>query len=492
MTAILWFRRDLRLDDHEALCEGLRAHGGRVALCYCFDEREFATIPSIGFPKTGARRATFLLESVADLRQQARALGAPFFVRHGKPEEILPALARTLGAEEILFHEEVTDEEMRVEQAMRAACGRAGIEATGFWGATLHHVGDLPFYLEDMPDVFTPFRKELEKRSSVRPARDAPSEREAFVADFLPEDFEEGRLPTLSELGCEHAQTVSDPRGVLPFEGGERAARARLHRYFFEEDRLRHYKQTRNGLIGAGYSSKFSPWLALGCLSPRRIFEEVRRYEQERVKNDSTYWLIFELIWRDFFYFLAMKEGNALFWLSGFAGQAHERAQGRWRHERELFDRWVEGRTGVPFVDANMRELARTGFMSNRGRQNVASYLAKELQIDWRWGASYFESALLDYDPCSNWGNWQYVAGVGHDPRDRKFNVIGQGERYDPEGTYIKRWIPELGALPPEIVHTPWRHDPRELQRRFGFFQGEDYPAPISSRMTDNVQGRLF
>lgn len=486
MTAIVWFRKDLRLDDHEALCESLRTHQGRVALCYCLDEREFAPIASIGIPKTGPYRARFLLESLEDLREQASACGARLILRRGKPEEQLIELAKALDAEEIVFFEEVTDEEMRVEQAVREACAAHGIEATGYWGATLYHVGDLPFYLDDMPDVFTPFRKELEKGSSVRAPRDAPGA-DAFSPELLPEGFDEGRIPTLEELGFDTAQATIDPCGVLDFQGGASSAMARIRRYFFEEDRLGKYKETRNGLIGQGYSSKLSPWLAIGCVSPRRVFERVHQYEQERIKNDSTYWLIFELIWRDFFRFLAMKEGNALFKREGI-----RQTDDAWRQDREQFDRWVAGKTGVPFIDANMRELASTGFMSNRGRQNVASYLAKELEIDWRWGASYFESMLIDYDPCSNWGNWQYVAGVGNDPRDRKFNVVGQGERYDPKGEYIRRWLPELSELRGDALHTPWRHDPHELERRFGLILGSDYPHPIPSRMIDNAQGRLF
>lgn len=480
MTALLWFRNDLRLDDHEALHDLLARHDGDVIPVYCLDPRHFTTT-ALGFAKTGAYRGRFLIEALQDLRAHLKEKGSDLVIVRGEPERELVACARRLEATEVGFFEEVTSEEMAVEEGVRRACEAESLYATGYWGATLYHVGDLPFYLEDLPDVFTHFRKKVESQSSIRAPYKAPG-----LMPALPRGCEPGELPTLDELGYEPGQGQRDARGVLDFVGGARAARARIERYFFETDALRRYKKTRNGLLGSNYSSKLAPWLALGCVSPRRVFSEVKRYELERVANDSTYWLIFELIWRDFFRFLAMREGTQLFKLGGVQHTSYT-----WRHDRAQFERWVSGQTGVPFVDANMRELAATGFMSNRGRQNVASYLAKELKIDWRWGASYFESMLLDYDPCSNWGNWQYVAGVGNDPRDRKFNVVGQGERYDEQGEYIKRWIPELEALSQGAIHAPWRHGERELQRRFGVQLGVDYPLPLTSMGVRDAQLKL-
>jgi deoxyribodipyrimidine photo-lyase len=189
---------------------------------------------------------------------------------------------------------------------------------------------------------------------------------------------------------------------------------------------------------------KFSPWLAQGCLSPKMIYAEVKRYELERVKNKSTYWIIFELLWRDFFRLMGKKYGNKIFLRGGTKGEADNRL----RNDEHLLKLWVEGRTGVPFIDANMREIEKTGFMSNRGRQNVASFLVKDLKVNWQMGAEYFESMLIDYDPTSNWGNWNYVAGVGNDPREnRYFNILTQATRYDPKGEYVKTWLPELSDL---------------------------------------------
>ena len=166
------------------------------------------------------------------------------------------------------------------------------------------------------------------------------------------------------------------------------------------------------------------------------IYHEVKRYEQEVKKNISTYWLIFELIWRDFFRLVAMQHGSKIFMAEGIRQKPVE-----WSFDPEVFEKWRTGNTGDDFVDANMKELQLTGFMSNRGRQNVASYLAHDLKQDWRAGAAWFENRLIDYDVTSNWGNWMYVAGVGNDPRDRKFNTQWQAEKYDKNRQYRKLWL---------------------------------------------------
>ncbi len=458
MTAILWHQNDLRLDDNEALSEALEHHD-RVVPIYCIDPRHFAET-EFGFRKTGAFRARFLLESLADLRARYRAVGADLIVRRGKPEDVLPALAAELSATDVYFHEEATSEELAVERALRE---RMNAEFHPIWGATLYHRDDLPYRIDDLPEVFTNLRKGLEKQALVRDPLDAPS-----AVPALPDDLEPGEIPTLDDLGFD--PILDDGRAVLRFEGGESAAHERLQHYFWHSDSLRRYKDTRNGLLGADYSSKFSPWLALGSLSPRRIHAEVRRYETERTSNKSTYWMIFELIWRDFFRFHALAEGNRLFYVSGFRD-----ADKPWKHDHGAFTAWMKGETGVPFVDANMREMAKTGFMSNRGRQNVASFLAQNLEVDWRWGAAWFEHCLLDHDPSSNYGNWQYVSGVGHDPRDRWFNVLSQAERYDQKGRYTRTWCPEIRSLPDATLQTPWEDD----LDRYGLELGDDYPHPI-------------
>ena len=461
---LIWYRRDLRLHDHEPMYQALQQKA-QIIPVYCFDERQFATT-SFGFPKTGAFRAQFLLESVADLRNSLSQLGGNLIVRRGLPEKIIPSLAKELDISAVYFHGEVTSEELTVEEALQTTLSQINVPVTRFWGNTLYHPKDLPFDIKQIPELFTNFRKSVEKKSSVTSPFSVPKK-----LPQLPE-IELGELPQLSDLGLEAPQF--DSRAVLNFKGGETAALTRLDSYIWSNNCLKDYKKTRNGMLGADYSSKFSPWLALGCLSPRFIYKQVKEYESQRFKNDSTYWLIFELLWRDFFYFICAKHGNRIFRQSGLQGITIP-----WQEDWSKFRLWQEGQTGFPLVDANMRELAATGFMSNRGRQNVASFLTKNLGINWQMGAEWFESLLIDYDVCSNWGNWNYTAGVGNDARGfRYFNIPKQSKQYDPEGEYIRHWLPELASIKGNLIHEPGKLSAQD-QKQFGVRLGVDYPRPV-------------
>ncbi|QCC49809.1 DASH family cryptochrome [Halapricum salinum] len=460
-TAVVWFRDDLRVTDNPTLADAVAGFDAIVPV-YVFDPRRRGET-RYGTQKIGSRRAQFRLESVRDLRSSLRERDGDLFVREGQPERVLSELATTTDADAVFAQTTPATEEREVERAVRAALP----EETGFetrWTHTLYHPDDLPTPPEQIEDTFTPWRKDVEDAVTVRDLVEASD-------SIRTPDLDPGEIPTQDELGFDEPER--DDRAVLNFEGGETAASRRLEKYIWEGDHLREYKQTRNGLLGANYSAKLSPWLAAGCLSPRTIYREVERYESERVANEDTYWLVFELLWRDFFQFQFRKHGADFFGPAGIRD-----VEKHWRRDRDAFERWTNGRTGVPFVDANMRELNRTGYMSNRGRQNVASFLADALEIDWQWGAAYFEEQLVDYDVASNWGNWAYQAGVGNDSRDNHFDVLSQAEYYDSEATYVTTWLPELAELPPEYAHRPWRLDGGQ-QAEYGVELGLDYPRPM-------------
>ncbi|MCS5490946.1 DASH family cryptochrome [Algoriphagus limi] len=464
---IVWFRNDLRLRDNETLFKAIQK-GEEIVPVYCFDPRHFEKT-DLGFQKTGKHRAKFLLESVLDLRKNLQKFNADLVILRGKPEEELVTLADRIQADAIYFSQEVTSEERNVEKSLEKAAWAKGIVTESFWQTTLYHIDDLPFPINQTPEVFTQFRKSVEKLSSIRETYPQVEKISFPGKEIIPQA---GVMPALKTFGLEEPE--SEPGAVMAFEGGESAGLRRIHSYIWEKDLLKVYKETRNGLIGGDYSSKFSAWLALGCISPRTIYEEVKRYERERKKNQSTYWLVFELVWRDYFRFISKKHGNKVFHIGGI-----KNLKDSWRRDNAVFQRWCEGQTGVPFVDANMRELKNTGFMSNRGRQNVASFLVNDLGIDWTWGASYFESVLIDYDVCSNWGNWMYVGGVGNDPREnRYFNILRQAKNYDRNGDYVRLWIPELAALKGFDIHQPWDLSTGELQKA-GIRIGGTYPHPL-------------
>ncbi len=499
-TALWWVRNDCRLHDNPVLRAAATAD--RLVPVYCFDPRlygsqQYSEHDPFQYQKTGPHRAQFQRESVADVRATLREQNTNVLVRTGSPAEVLDELAASVDADRILTQRLPDPEALETEDAVRERV-EPDTTVESRWIHTLYHIDDLPTPPADIDDTYTPFRKHVEANSAVRPTVEPPA-LPPLPAD-VGDDIAVGELPSLTDLDLSLSTPSADERAFLEFSGGETAAKQRVQEYIWEEDKLRAYKKTRNGLLGADYSSKLSAWLAAGCLSPRYIFEEVERYETERVANDSTYWLIFELIWRDFFQFQVAKYGGQFFARGGL----QERDDIDWRDPspehnetvplgaltaEQAFERWKRGETGIPFVDANMRELNTTGYLSNRGRQNVASFLVNNLRIDWRDGAAYFETQLVDYDPCSNYGNWAYIAGVGNDSRDRFFDIDWQANRYDAEAEYVTHWLPELNGLPPEHAHAPWTMTPDE-QADYGVELGVDYPKPMVSlaASTDHLE----
>ena len=438
-NTLIWFTNDLRIHDNETLYRAMAQNSNLIAV-YCFDERHFQKT-SLGFDKTGNFRTQFLIETVENLRENLKKLAIDLVIRIGKPEIEIVELAKILQVDTVFASKEATFEELEVENKLANNLRAIACRLQMYWQATLWHIEDLPFSITTIPDVFTDFRKAGENMVKVRNTFPIPTKQKKsdLTNSFPNNNIDLGKIPNLQQFQ-KTAQTI-DYRAVLQFKGGETAALAQLHSYFWEKDLLKNYKETRNGLIGADYSSKFSAWLAVGAISPRKIFEEIVAYEQQRTKNASTYWLFFELLWRDYFRFIALKYGNKLFLANGLKGDYKKLGLS---NNKSLFESWIHGKTSQPFVNANMLELKQTGFMSNRGRQNIASYLVKDLKINWRWGAMYFESQLIDYDVCSNWGNWNYVAGVGNDPREnRYFNVAGQAKKYDEKGEFVRLWLGE-------------------------------------------------
>ena len=425
-TALVWFRNDLRVADNLSLHKA-RSANDRIIGLYCFDPRHFEET-SYGFRKTEKFRARFLLESVIDLQQSLGDLNISLIVHFEKPELVIPKLVVQHNIEKIYCQKEWTKEEVDVLNLTVHALGDQ-VEFVETFDQFLYHPEDLSISLDAIPKVFTTFRKSCENRVEIRSSLTIPPA--CQPENLIPDS---GNIPSLATLGFKTFET--DHRSAFPFKGGEKEGHQRIEDYFFTTKRLGYYKKTRNGLVGTDYSSKFSAWLAHGCLSARQIYWAVKRFEKEFYKNQSTYWLVFELIWRDFFKYISLKHGNKIFQIGGILNKNYT-----WDRSEAKLDQWIRGETPEPFVNANMVELMKTGWMSNRGRQNVASYLARNMQIDWRLGAAYFESMLIDYDVHSNYGNWMYVAGVGNDPRNRKFNVRLQAERYDPRSKFQNLWL---------------------------------------------------
>ncbi len=456
-TCLVWFRNDLRIHDHQPLLEACQKAETVIPL-FCFDPRMFKNTCH-GFLKTGGFRAKFLMESVENLRESFKSMGANLLVRTGIPEILIPEIAQSYQVQKVFAFKEVATEEIHLADILEQKLWKVGVSMNFFLGNTLYNKEDLPFPIKDIPDIYTNFRKRVEKDSFVRECYPVPTEIK------VPLDVDWGVIPKLKDL--EVVEKPFDEKSVLLFEGGETNGLHRLKDYIWETGAIKTYKQTRNGLLGSNYSTKLSSWLSLGCISPRKVYAEIKAYEETNGANDSTQCLINELLWRDYFRFVFKKYGSKLFLEKGLKADSPGY---NLETQDDFFEKWKSGLTGIPFIDANMRELNSTGFMSNRGRQNVASFLVHDLKVKWILGAAYFEEKLIDYNPANNWGNWAYIAGVGNDPREnRYFNISKQAVDYDPKGEYMKKWIPELENVPSNLIH------------QLDMLSGNNYPPPIVS-----------
>lgn len=461
--ALVWFRCDQRLHDNEALVDALNIADEIIPL-YVFDERVFFGKTSFGFPKTDIHRRKFIIESIGDLRINLKKIGGNLVVRTGHPEEIIPELCRKYKANWVYCNRERTSEEVHVQDQLEANLWTIGVEMRYDRGKMLYHTADLPFPITQSPDLFSTYRKEVEKIIAVRKPLEVPT------SIKLVENLNFGEIPNLS------VNEMNFKRGDIgKLRGGETSGLSELNYYLHDSKLVSNYKNTRNQMLGRDYSSKFSPFLSQGNLSPKKIYQELKLFEDEVESNESTYHLFFELLWRDFFRLIAKKHGSKIFKQGGLKNKTIN----GYSEDMSLFNIWKEARTGIPLVDANMNELNQTGFMSNRGRQITASFLIYEMKMNWLIGAEYFESQLIDYDPCSNYGNWQYIAGIGTDPKQgRKMNLIFQGQKYDPEARYIKFWVPELSEVPAGMLINPNKYSSNDFLN-YGVMLGKDYPSPM-------------
>jgi len=383
MKAIYWLRTDLRILDNEALAKCLKSN----------EETIFVFAQTKSLKRAGIIRRKFVEDCLASFQSELEERGFTVLKTNLFFSDFISTLFHSHPFDSLYFTQEYAWDERQEEILVQNLCKENQIAVYQFDQSTLIRESDLPFSLQGMPFGFTEFRKKIESQLIIRSL------------------------------------------AVAPFSSKENKGLTRLDHYLWKTHAIEEYKETRNGMISFDDSSKLSPWLNIGFISPRTVYYELKKYEAQVCENESTYWLFFELLWRDYFKFFSLKFGRKIFLSTGLN-------LGVSLNEKNLerFLSWCEGTTPDAFINANMKELNQTGWMSNRGRQNVASYLILDLGVDWTWGASYFEEKLFDYDPDLNWGNWLYLSGRGSDPRARKFNTIKQAQTYDPNGEYRRLW----------------------------------------------------
>jgi deoxyribodipyrimidine photo-lyase len=421
---IYWFKHDLRLTDNRALstlCEQVDA-----LLCVFIIDPRWFKASHFQSSHMGQHRWQFIKQSLHTLHLSLATRGQRLVVLKGEPLALMRSLIQevqpyAIGSQQ---HPGVYEQQQWQKLQMLEPHYK-WITSNEHW---LFEEHQLPFTISQLPKHFTPFRKKVEPLTGIEPIQ-APQ-----------------KLPNPIKLS-KHWQLeliVDSTQPTSPFAGGEIAAQKHLNHYLFETHHVEHYKQTRNNLDGWSNSSKLSAWLANGSLSARQVIHQLKTYEVEHGENESTHWLYFELLWREYFQWYLLSNQSNLF---RFEGVQDKRPLTTFMPQR--FKRWCDGETPYPIVNACMKQLNQTGYMSNRGRQLVASCFVHELGLDWRFGAAYFEQQLIDFDVAANWSNWQYLAGVGADPRGhRHFDLDRQTEQHDPNRKFIDKWAPQSNNLP--------------------------------------------
>ena len=475
-SALVWFRRDLRCQDHAALFHALKA-ARKVWCVFVFDEAILAPLPRTD------RRVAFIRESLVELDAGLAALatgartgqpqpsgqGAGLIVRHGNPVQVIPALAAQLGVQAVYANHD--DEPSALERDARVR-GRLSDLGVALYTSKDHVIFERNEVLtgNDSPyGVFTPYKNAWLKKLDpfyVKPYPIAPFAARLAVIPEAVGAVGAPRVPTLAEIGFE------DP-GELKVAPGMHGAQALLDDFLTRIDR---YDETRDfpGIKGPSY---LSTHLRFGTVSVRQLAGLA--WERMQAGSEGARTWLSELIWRDFYHQILHHHPHVV-------GHAYKREYDRikWAHGARAeahFQAWCGGRTGYPLVDAAMRQLNQTGYMHNRLRMVTASFLVKDLGIDWRRGEAYFAEKLLDFDLAANNGGWQWAASTGCDaqPYFRIFNPVSQSEKFDPQGRFIRRYVPELAALPDAALHAPWLARPADLAAAQDVVLGRDYPQPV-------------
>lgn len=391
---IYWFRNDLRLQDNEAFLAATEI-AQEVVPVYVFDPRQFEKT-KFGFRRAGALRAQFLLESVLDLRNRLREKGGDLLIRVGEPEKVVAALAEEYGAQYIYTSKEIAPDETSVETSLSKNIKVMNVDIKLFWMSTLGGVLDLPFSIAKLPLDFPDFHEQVQAHFKVKPAIASPEK------VILPQGYEAGLIPSLPMLSIDPLEinTNSQPAN-FNLKGGETTALLRLDQFIEEIIKPGNTLNSEEPLVDHG----LSPWLSLGCLSPKSIYSALLPYRENTVVQK----VITELQQRAFSHWTLLRHGSRLFKPGGIKHEVNK----RWHNELAIFEKWTSGATENNHVNAVINKLVSTGNLTAAERTLAADYLANELGINWTWGAMYYESFLTDYNVSGNWSRWNHIAGVG-------------------------------------------------------------------------------
>ena len=456
--AIVWFRDDLRVDDNPALNAAAQT-GASVFPVYVYD----TVSPDIR--ESGAAQKWMLHYALEELDASLKAIGLKLTILAGPAEDIICSLADHCGAQAVFWNRRYGAAEIEIDMAVKRRLGEAGLRVKSFQGNLLHEPTQLLTSKDDPYKVYSPFWRAFEKTGTPRQPRDSPSELVPF-STRLTSDLDRLELSDLKLL-----PHTPDWAGGLrkTWAHGEKGAQRVLKEFL--RDGLKGYAGGRD-MPADGHVSRLSPYLRHGMISPYRVWHAVGA--SNAPDRDKAKFLK-ELGWREFSYHLLYH-----FPQIGWRNFDERFDVFPWEHKQSRLEAWQRGKTGYPIVDAGMRELWETGYMHNRVRMVTASFLVKHLMIDWRDGETWFWDTLVDGDPANNPASWQWVAGCGADaaPYFRIFNPILQGRKFDANGAYVRRWVPEIADLPDKYLHAPWEADDETLAQA-GISLGATYPKPM-------------
>lgn len=494
-TGLYWLGNDLRRQDNHCLSQASK--NVEHLLIVFFIEPQWLGMGRYQQASMAQHRRQFLAQSLKQLKQQLSNEGQQLLIFAGDPLTILPKIIDQYQVSQVYRSRHPAFDEQQQWQLLRSSVNQnlnqESIEWLELDNLSLINEHDMQRLTgldnltpqdngisNDFTPSFSKFRRIIE--SAIK-KQQLTIDRPVSTANPLPKPVALSPI-NYSQLASDWVDNIEQTLGIVKsdcfnnsnhhskgyqntqsvnsepldskinssndseagFFGGEQSANDHLKNYFSDQ-RAHQYKAVRNALGGWENSTKFSAWLANGCLSARQVIAALQQFEQEHQQSDSSYWIFFELLWREYFFWYASYYQKSLFRFSGIYGR---RPLTSFYPER--FKSWTDGTTPYPLVNACMRQLNQTGYMSNRGRQIVASCLVNELDLDWRYGAAYFEAQLIDYDVAINWGNWQYLAGVGADPRStdqggRHFDLKKQQQRFDPKGAFIRQWLGDQASL---------------------------------------------
>ena len=473
---------------HKAIEISQKYTDAEILPIYVFNQQLFMPCPEGRF--RSIQKTRFILENLQEMKEKLRKIGSDLIIDIGEPEEVLRKVIRNDRENFIVLEYEIAPKEKKAEEAVWRMALKNKTKVCRVWGATAVHIEDLPYGLDKFPHLFGKFKKDI-ANISIRRLLEEPKDGEMPFPDrsqVFREDLEEQEemvdyIPDLEDFKFSDEEFAyiknydkRTGKDHFLFKGGEDYGNKVLNDYIWEKETVSKYFYSHvSFFINGDFAPKLTPWTSVGAISPRKIFLEILKYENKKGNSEQTEWFKREMLWKDYFIFWALKHHKMYFTAEyGIYNRAHY----DWQTNIDIIEKVKQGKSGMPIIDAIVRELNESGYLSYKAKMIFSNYFSQDLRQDWRKGLEFFESKMIDYEPCEVVGKWHQGSGIGPG-RIVKYNCLCQSQDHDSKGEYIRRWVKELEKVPDEYIHDPWRM-PVYLQKEWNAIIGIDYPKPIS------------